>query len=66
MIIKEDVQNKYIINKSRFITYLYKTFTKKEFTTYYNELKEKYKDATHICYAYIIDNEIKFSDDKET
>lgn len=65
MIIKEDVQNEYIINKSRFITYLYKTFTKEEFTNYYNELKEKYKDATHICYAYIINNEIKFSDDKE-
>ena len=65
MIINNNVKNEYIINKSKFITYLYKIFNKEEFIKIYNQLKKEYKDATHICYAYIIDNEIKFSDDKE-
>ena len=65
MIINSNVFNEIVINKSRFITYLYKIKSKDEFINYYNLLKNKYKDATHICYAYIIDNEIKYSDDNE-
>ena len=65
MIINSNVENEIIIQKSRFITYLYRVKDKNEFELYYNILKKKYKDATHICYSYIIDNEIKFSDDKE-
>ena len=65
MIISSNVINEIIINKSRFITYLYKIKNKDEFLIYYNELKSQYKDATHICYAYIIDNEIKYSDADE-
>ena len=29
------------------------------------ELKNKYKDATHICFSYIINNTKRFSDDNE-
>ena len=65
MIIKENIINEIIINKSRFITYLYKVKNKQEFSYYLDELKRKYKDANHICYAYIIENNQKFSDDKE-
>ena len=65
MIISSNVINEIIINKSRFITYLYKIKNKDEFINYYNELKNKYQDATHICYAYIIDNEIKYTDANE-
>ena len=65
MIIEENCTNEIIVNKSKFITYLYKIKDKNEFLNYYNELKNIYKDATHICYAYIINNEIKYSDDKE-
>ena len=65
MIIKDNVKNEIIINKSRFITYLYIVKNKDEFLNYLELLKNKYKDATHICYAYIINSNIKFSDDKE-
>ena len=65
MIIESNAYNEIIINKSRFITYLYKVQSKEDFLNFYNDLKTKYKDATHICYSYIINNEIKFSDDKE-
>ena len=65
MIIESNCMNELIINKSKFITYLYKIKNKNDFLNYYNELKNIYKDATHICYSYIIDNEVKYSDDKE-
>lgn len=65
MIIKSNVINEIIINKSKFITYLYKIKNKNEFINYYQILKNQYKDATHICYAYIINNEIKYFDDDE-
>ena len=65
MIINSNVINEITINKSKFITYLYKVKSKNEFKIFYDKLKDIYKDATHICYAYIINNEIKYSDDNE-
>ena len=65
MIIKDNVKNEIIINKSKFITYLYKINNKEEFFNLLNNLKTIYKDATHICYCYIINSDIKFNDDKE-
>ena len=62
MIIRSNVCNEIIINKSRFITYLYKIKNKEDFLKHYDELKKIYKDATHICYAYVINNEIKYND----
>ena len=53
------------INKSRFITLLYKvdsiTLVKEKLL----EVKSLYKDATHYCYAYIVDDNKKSSDDGE-
>ncbi len=54
-----------IIKNSRFITLLYKIKTIKEIDKYLNETKKNYPDATHYCYAYIIDNFKKVSDDGE-
>ena len=38
---------------------------KEEVKDYLNKVKEEYPNATHYCYAYIIDNDTKFSDDGE-
>ena len=65
MIIENNCINELIINKSRFITYLYKVHSKEDINNYLINLKKEYKDATHICYAYILDNNIKFDDDNE-
>ena len=65
MVIESNVINEIEINKSRFITYLYKVKSKDEVLEHLNNLKKEYKDATHICYAYILDNLIKFDDDNE-
>lgn len=63
--IKNDVNNTYIINKSKFICYLYKVDNTDEVEKYLDEIKDEYKDATHHCFAYIIDNVKRFSDDNE-
>ena len=64
-ILKENKENIIIINKSKFIGIVNKVYTKDEINNYLKEIKDKYKDATHICYAYILNNEKKYSDDKE-
>ena len=63
--IKENIVNKIEINKSIFITELIKVNEKDEISKNLDEIKNKYKDATHYCYAYIIDDLKKSSDDGE-
>ena len=63
--IKENVNGELIINKSKFITYIYNVNNKNDVNNIINDLKGKYKEATHYCYAYIIGNEKRFNDDKE-
>ena len=54
-----------IIKNSKFITLLYKITNINDIDKYLNETKINYPDATHYCYAYIIDNYKKSSDDGE-
>ena len=54
-----------IIKKSKFITYTYKVLNIEEALDILNKIKQEYKDSTHICYAYIIDQNIKYTDDNE-
>ena len=63
--IRNDVTSEYIINKSRFITKLIKVNNVLEIDQKFDEIKNEYKDATHYCYAYIIDNVKRFNDDGE-
>lgn len=63
--IKNDLNGELIVNKSRFITYVYKVNNVLEVNEKIDALKAKYKDATHYCYSYIIDNTKRFNDDKE-
>ena len=63
--IKNNSKYELIIKNSKFITLLYKINTDSDVTTYLNKTKEIYKDATHYCYAYILDNYKKVSDDGE-
>ena len=63
--IKENIENTIEIKKSKFITKLYKVNNINEVNEILKEIKEKYSDATHICYAYILENTEKCSDDGE-
>lgn len=60
-----DINNTYIIKKSKFITYLYNVNNVSEINSILDKLKKEYKDSTHICYAYILTSTEKCSDDGE-
>lgn len=66
--INSSTVNEIIINKSIFITYLFKVKSTDEVNEYLSQIRKKHYDATHNCYAYIIgmNQEIqKASDDGE-
>lgn len=63
--IENDVSDYIIIKKSKFICYLYKVDSEEDVKNILDKIKEKYSDSTHICYAYILGNKIKYNDDKE-
>ena len=54
-----------IIKKSKFICRLYYVNDIYEINSILEDLKKEYKDATHICYPYVIDNKEKAYDDGE-
>ncbi len=61
----KDYISEYIINKSKFISILCPIHSKEEVTTKLNYYKNIYKNATHYCIAYIIDEYSKYNDDGE-
>ena len=63
--IKNNTHNEIIIKNSRFICYLYKIKDINEINNHLNNIKSIEKDATHYCYAYILNNTKKSSDDGE-
>ena len=66
--INEEYENKIIINKSIFITHLYRVNNVDEVNDILASTRKKYYDATHNCYAYIIGDNgdiKKASDDGE-
>lgn len=63
--IKENIINEIVIQKSRFITCLYKINNKDEVNKHLDKIKDDYPFATHYCYAYRLDNIEKCSDDGE-
>lgn len=63
--IRKQTENEIIINKSRFIAILIPISDVELVPLYLEEIKERYPDASHYCYAYRIDAAIKASDDGE-
>jgi len=63
--IEKNTENEIIIKNSKFICILYKINSQEEINKLLENIKYIYKDATHYCYAYILDNYKKSSDDGE-
>ena len=63
--ISNNIENTIIIKNSKFITNLFIVENIEEINKYLNLIKDKYRDANHNCYAYIVDNIRKCSDDGE-
>lgn len=53
------------INKSKFYGIIIPINNIEEIPNILNNIKNEYKDATHYCYAYILDNIKRFNDDGE-
>lgn len=63
--INKNLTYEYEINKSKFITKLYYINDDFEVNDILKKIKSQYKDATHYCYAYIVNNKNKAYDDGE-
>ena len=63
--IKENNTYELEIKKSKFISKIYKVKNIDKVNTILSDLKKEYSDATHHCYAYIINEHKKSSDDGE-
>lgn len=66
--INEEKETSIIEKKSEFISHIKRVNSEEEAKTYIEEIRSKYRDARHNCYAYIIGEkeEIqRYSDDKE-
>lgn len=63
--VDKNIINEIVINKSRFICELIKIDNNDDIKLIINNVKLKYKDATHYCYAYITNNVKRFNDDGE-
>lgn len=63
--IKEKVVTLTEINKSKFYGIIIPINNIEEIPNILNNIKNEYKDATHYCYAYILDNIKRFNDDGE-
>lgn len=63
--ISNNIENTIIIKNSKFITNLFIVEDIEEVNRYLNLIKDKYRDANHNCYAYVVDNIKKCSDDCE-
>lgn len=66
--IKENAVSESIEKKSKFIARIYRVETPEEAEAYLQQIRKKYWDATHHCYAYQIgerDEIQRFSDDGE-
>lgn len=63
--ISKDINNIKEINKSKFINYIFKVDKLEDIKIKLEKLRKEYNDATHICYAYILDSKEKAVDDGE-
>lgn len=63
--IKNNIEDELIIKNSKFITNIFRINNSNDIEKYLTQIKNKYSDATHNCYAYIYENIRKCSDDGE-
>ena len=66
--LKQEAYDEFIVNKSRFIGYACPCQTEEEALAFLKQIREKHRDATHNCYAYVIGENagiMRYNDDGE-
>lgn len=63
--IKSSDKYELIIKNSKFISLIFRVYSKKEVNNILDNIKKEYPNATHYCYGYVIDSDIRANDDNE-
>ncbi|MCR5741758.1 MAG: YigZ family protein [Gammaproteobacteria bacterium] len=63
--IKDIVENKIVIEKSEFITFLYPVNSIEKIKEILKDVRKEFYDATHVVYAYVLNNDAHSTDDGE-
>lgn len=62
-VLNNDIQTTYTIKKSKFLCFGYLISNKDNVTSIIKSLKKDYPDASHICYAYVLDDKTYYFTD---
>lgn len=54
-----------VIKNSKFISLIFRVYSKDDVNNILNSVKDEYQGATHYCYGYVIDSDIRANDDNE-
>lgn len=63
--IKDNDKFEMVIKNSKFISLIFRVYSKDDVNNILNSVKDEYQDATHYCYGYVIDSDIRANDDNE-
>ena len=63
--IKDNDKYEEIIKYSKFVSFIFRVYSKNEANDYIDKIKKEYPNATHYCYGYVIDSDIRANDDNE-
>ena len=63
--IKNNDKYELIIKNSKFISLIFRVYSKDEVNDILYSIKKEYPNATHYCYWYVIDSDIRANDDNE-
>lgn len=63
--IRDNDKFEMVIKNSKFISLIFRVYSKDDVNNILNSVKDEYQDATHYCYGYVIDSDIRANDDNE-
>ena len=63
--IKNNDKYELIIKNSKFISLIFRVYSQDEVNDILYSIKKEYPNATHYCYGYVIDSDIRANDDNE-
>lgn len=63
--IKNNDKYELIIKNSKFISLIFRVYNKDEVNDILYSIKKEYPNATHYCYGYVIDSDVRANDDNE-
>ena len=63
--IRDNDKFEMVIKNSKFISLIFRVYSKDDVNNILNSVKDEYQGATHYCYGYVIDSDIRANDDNE-